>query len=113
MDLEHPGWCASRRCRAAIGGTHKSDAVEIIHGTSRASAWLQQQPADEAFLALVTTYHGISAPVAFLPLAKARALLGQAGGLITQAGDDEADPAVAGQLHDRFVGGSPPLPDGS
>jgi hypothetical protein len=94
MDLEHPTWCTPRRCRATLGGTHKSDAVETIHGTSRASAWLQQQPGDEAFLALVTAYHAIGAPVAFLSLAKARTLLDQAGGLLTLAGDDET-PATA------------------
>lgn len=90
MDLEHPTWCTPRRCCAAISGTHKSEPIEIIHSTSRANAWLQQQPSDGAFLALVTAHHGVGAPVAFLPLAEARTLLAQTGGLVTQAGDAPA-----------------------
>ncbi|GAA1806537.1 hypothetical protein HC028_02780 [Planosporangium flavigriseum] len=90
MNLDHPMWCAPRRCRAAVGGTHKSDPIETIHGTSRASAWLQQQPDYDALFALVTAHHAISAPVVFLPLADARTLLDGAAKLMKHAGDGEA-----------------------
>jgi hypothetical protein len=88
MDLEHPTWCQPRRCRAAVGGTHKSDPVEATHGTSRASAWLQQQPDAEVRLALATTYHAIGAPYAFLPLPEARILLDETAALLAQADDE-------------------------
>jgi hypothetical protein len=89
MDQQHPMWCAPRRCRATLNGSHKSDPVESIHGTNRVSAWLQQHPADETLLALVTAYRGIGTPVVYLQLPQARTLLHGAWKLVNQTGDDK------------------------
>jgi hypothetical protein len=87
MEMEHPTSCQSRRCRAAVGGTHKSDPVEATYGTSRVSAWLQQQPDDNAMLAVITAYRAIGAPTVFLSLPTVFALLAQTCELLKQAGD--------------------------
>lgn len=87
MNQEHPTWCAPRRCRAAVSGTHKSKLVEAIDGANRTSAWLQQHLDDQVLLALVTAHQGIAAPVAYLPLSNARTLLDATCELVEQADD--------------------------
>lgn len=85
MIVEHPTWCSPRRCRAAIGGTHHGDVVEVRDRDIRVTAWLQQRPDDEPIMGWATAYRLMAGPVAYLPLPKAQDLVTSLTSLVDQA----------------------------
>lgn len=56
------------------------------------TAWLQQRPGDEVFLAWGVAYRLISGPVAFLPLSQAETLVAGLVELVDQAHADAGQP---------------------
>jgi hypothetical protein len=89
--LDEPSWCSPRHCRAAVGGTHRSEPIQSHVGETTVTVWLQQRPGDVTLFGLASAWRTTAGITAWLPLREAERLLAAASGLVDHGLADEAN----------------------